>query len=232
MALALNELSSVDRDQLAAPVPVCPGWTVADVLTHTTNIHRWVVRALHQDGLERPEFPQDPPPDGVDLLGYVGEGATLLTAALHDVDLEREVFTWAGPGAARWWLRRMVHENAIHAWDAHLGAGDPSPIPATTAVDTVDEMLDVFFPKRFKPERFAGHGETMHLHATDVEGEWFVRFEPEAVVVTREHAKGDVAARGTASDLALFLWSRVTPDVLDTFGNVEILERYQGAARF
>ncbi len=50
---------------------------------------------------------------------------------------------------------------------------------------------------------------TIHLHCTDGEGEWLITRAGDDVVVTREHAKGDVAARGTASDLLLFLWGRV-----------------------
>ena len=34
-----------------------------------------------------------------------------------------------------------------------------------------------------------------------------------------EHAKGDVAARGSASDLLLFLWGRVPADALEVFGD-------------
>ena len=51
-----------------------------------------------------------------------------------------------------------------------------------------------------------------------------MRLEPDGLVVTREHAKGDVAARGTASDLLLLVWGRITPDAVDVFGDA-------GAAR-
>ena len=46
------------------------------------------------------------------------------------------------------------------------------------------------------------------------------------------HAKGDVAARGTASDLLLMMWNRITPDRLDVFGDGDLLTRWQRAARF
>ena len=53
-----------------------------------------------------------------------------------------------------------------------------------------------------------------------------MRFEPERVVVTREHAKGDVAVRGPASDLLLFLWHRIPADRLDVVGDAALLERF------
>ena len=50
--------------------------------------------------------------------------------------------------------------------------------------------------------------------------------DPEGVTVRREHARGDVAARGSASDLALFLYNRVGPEKLEVFGNAALLERF------
>ena len=60
--------------------------------------------------------------------------------------------------------------------------------------------------------RCAGPGETIHLHATDTDGEWLIRLTPDGIETSREHAKGDVAARGPASDLFLFLVGRVPPE--------------------
>ena len=47
--------------------------------------------------------------------------------------------------------------------------------------------------------------------------------------MTAEHAKGDVAARGTASDLLLFLWGRVPADTLEVFGDADLLARFRQA---
>ena len=66
----------------------------------------------------------------------------------------------------------------------------------------------MFLPRLADNFDAVGDG-TLHLHCTDVEGEWLVARRDGEVTVTREHAKGDVAARGSASDLFLFLWGRV-----------------------
>jgi hypothetical protein len=47
------------------------------------------------------------------------------------------------------------------------------------------------------------------------------------LVVTREHAKGDVAARGSASDLLRFLWGRAGADRLEVFGDDATLARFR-----
>ena len=50
-----------------------------------------------------------------------------------------------------------------------------------------------------------------------VGGEWFVSdLTPAGATFTREHRKGDVAIRGYAADLVLWLWKRY-------HGSVEIL---------
>lgn len=63
------------------------------------------------------------------------------------------------------------------------------------------------------------HVAMIHLHATDGEGEWLIRFDPGDVVVESGHAKGDAAVRGPAGDLLLWLYGRVPLDDLQAFGD-------------
>jgi predicted lipid carrier protein YhbT len=95
------------------------------------------------------------------------------------------------------------------------------------AADGIDELFAVipYWPMEPHPH---GDGETVHLHCTDLEGEWLVRLVPDGLVVTREHAKGDVAVRGTASDLSLFLYGRVVADALEVFGDAALLANFRG----
>ena len=129
------------------------------------------------------------------------------------------------------WSRRVAHETAVHRWDAQAAAGAPEPVDVRLAVDGIQEMFDLL-TARPGHERVRGDGETIHLHCTDTDGEWLVRLTPQGVAVTREHAKGDVAARGTASDLLLLLWGRVPPDRVEVFGDASLLARWQELARF
>jgi predicted lipid carrier protein YhbT len=48
----------------------------------------------------------------------------------------------------------------------------------------------------------------LHIHCTDVAGEWLVVPDGEGFALTREHAKGDAAIRGAAADVLLALWGR------------------------
>ena len=67
----------------------------------------------------------------------------------------------------------------------------------------------------------------MHLHCTDVAGEWFVVDGPDGgLITTREHAKGDCALRGSASDLIFALWRRLPLERIDVIGDAELAARF------
>ncbi len=121
----------------------------------------------------------------------------------------------------------MAQETAVHRWDAQAALGDPEPIEPELACDGIDEVLDVIVPSRLRGPEDAreGHGETYHFHRTDGPGEWLVRFDAQGATVTREHAKGDVAVRGAASDLLLFLWGRLPGERLEVLGDASLLGR-------
>ncbi len=69
-------------------------------------------------------------------------------------------------------------------------------------------------------------GGSVHLHCTDVDGEWIVAADDDgADVVTREHAKGDAAVRGPAHDLLMVLWRRRPLDTVEVFGDRAVAER-------
>ena len=119
----------------------------------------------------------------------------------------------------------------MHLWDAQNAIGDPLPIDPELAVLGIDEFLDHFIGDR-KPDVFAGAGETLHFHSTDAHGEWVITRTEAGIDVERTHAKGDVAARGPASDLLLFVWGRKLPEDLEVFGESGLLDEWQAKVRF
>lgn len=232
LADAIAAVETVEADALDRPVPSCPGWTVADLITHLTSVHRWATTIIETHATERLRRDQADFPQGDELLAAFATGAARLQASLRAADLDEVLYTWTGPAPARWWLRRQVHETAVHAWDARSALGTAHPVDAPVAVDGLDELFGVFIPRFFDPAVFGGSGETMHLHATDCDGEWLLRFEPDQVVVSAEHGKGDVALRGSASDLLLVMWNRSGYDSLETFGDLGVADRFRALASF
>jgi len=215
-----------------APVPTCPGWSVNDLLDHCAGGDRWA-RTIVATG-SRDNAPRELPPDapsGEALIPYFRDGAHELAATLEATDPTASVWTFSpSDRTARFWYRRRAQETAVHRVDAESAAGTPTPLDAELAVDGIDEFLTVFLPRL--ADNFGDVGDaTVHLHCTDVAGEWLVTNRGGEVTVTPEHAKGDVAARGSASDLALFLWGRVPADALEVFGDADLLARFRQAIR-
>ena len=64
---------------------------------------------------------------------------------------------------------------------------------------------------------------TVHLHCTDTDGEWMIRPAERGIVVTSEHAKGDLAVRGPATALLGALRTGVL-DGVEVFGDPSLFE--------
>ncbi|MEZ5376686.1 MAG: maleylpyruvate isomerase family mycothiol-dependent enzyme [Acidimicrobiales bacterium] len=229
-----TRLRAISPDHLDIDLPHIEGWTVGTVIGHTGWVFRYVTLALAATPDQPPRRADVPePPLGEAVLDWFADGADALMAAFDAVDLERIVPTFTGPQPARWWLRRLAHETAMHRWDAESAIRSPQPIDPALARDGVDEVFETFAPTRLSFDALAGTGEVIHLHATDIDdGEWLVTLGPTEITWTTGHAKGDVAARGPVSDLLLALWSRLPPSRLELFGDASLLDRWQAATTF
>ncbi len=239
LRVAGARLAALTPEELAAPVPSCPGWDVAEVVRHVGGLHWWIGRRVAEapgDHVPRNGAPAAPAdPDGLLAWSVACHDELLrsLDAARTEGRLEAQLSTWAGPQPLWWAFRRMCHETTIHAWDAQDAARDEEDeLDPELSIDAIDETFELFLPRRFDAAAFSGRGETIHLHATDAPGEWLVRVEHDGLVVTDEHAKGDVALRGPAASLLLALWNRIGLDDgdLEAFGDRELLARFRAAA--
>jgi len=218
-----------------APVPTCPDWAVADLLFHISGVHRWVTEIVEtkaQERLSRSGLPKAG--EGDDPVDWFEAGAAGLAGALEAIDPETPIWTFTSPAPApaRFWLRRMAHETAIHRVDAESAAGSPGPVaPGPLAADGIDELLEIQAVKSGWDESMADLRGSYHFHTTDVPGEWVVEFG-DGVAVRREHAKADVAVRGAASDLELFLYNRRGADGLEVFGDATLVATWSDRIRF
>jgi uncharacterized protein (TIGR03083 family) len=226
------------------PVPSCPGWNLGDLAWHLGGIwNRWgriVSEGITTlEGVEAIGRPQRPSDDF--LLDWVTSAHTAMFSALARASDDTEVWTWTGSNQPEIWVeRRMTQETAVHRWDAANAVGIPYDIPVAVAADGIDEFLTWFAARRIT-EGAAPVGGTVHLHCTDtgadiaegsddrslVGGEWLVhRLDESGIEVTREHAKGDAAVRGRASDLLLWLWRR-DAGAVEILGDTAVAERFR-----
>jgi uncharacterized protein (TIGR03083 family) len=221
-------LARAAERNLGAAVRSCPGWSVADLVWHMGEVHHFweqVARRRLQHGREA-EDAQRPSDD--DVIEWYRAGVGRLLETLVTADPSTPVWTWAPRKDIAFIVRRMAQETAVHRWDAQAAAGPPDPIDGELAVDGIDEFLDMFLAP--DGERLGDPGERIHLHAFHPEAEWLVEAGGGALHIRREHARGDAAARGTASDLLLMLWRRLSPSELDVVGDHAALERFLARA--
>jgi uncharacterized protein (TIGR03083 family) len=217
------------------PVPSCSEWTLADLVRHLGVHHRWVRANLDRtpaDGMA-PFDDIEPPPEWNAVAGWIRTGVDELARRLAETGLDKPCWTFVGEPTSGFWVRRTAHETEIHGWDGTNAAGTPLSIDATLASDGIDEWLSLagMMPRG----GVRGDGQTMHVHCTDVEGEWLVRLGADGLDVTREHAKGDVAARGPATELFLLLTRRLdlssAPGV-ELIGDEKVFAAWYDHARF
>lgn len=224
-------VTALREGPLDAAVPSCPGWTMADLANHLGNFTVWAHVLCEGTGRPKPPFPDRPEGDAV--VDWAEELAGLLVRELRATPRDTEVWTWVrSDKTAGFVARRAANELAIHRVDAQLARGAPQPIDATHAAEIIDEIF-VMRNDAEQPDPHVGSGETLHLHGTDREGdEWMITLAPDRLAVTREHAKGDLALRGTVSDLALLLYGRPTLGDVDRLGDGSVLDVWSREFRF
>ncbi len=204
----------------------CEPWVGADLLWHMIEVHySW--KFIVESHLMNPDdyVPRSKPADK-DLLTEYRAGLDELINVLSSLDPARSCWTWAGIQDVAWVIRRMAHETAVHAWDARCAAGKTTEIDAALASDGIDEFVHVMVMRNMRDEEGPLSG-SVHIHCTDVDGEWLiVPTSTSDVVVTREHAKGDCAIRGSASALLLGLWRRIPTSSLEVIGSADVAAQF------
>jgi uncharacterized protein (TIGR03083 family) len=208
LAAVVAEAPDIDLD-----VPSCPGWTLTDLAGHTGTIHRWVTALVETEATARVPFPEvNSPWESADGWSqWLASGATPLLTALRSAGPLTAVWSW-GPGrTSGWWARRMLHETTMHRVDAELtlGADDPVVDPVVAA-DGIDEFL-FNLPSARRPYRHLASlptGASLHLHATDTDGEWVIRFTDTGIAWERGHEKATTAIRGPVTSLLMFTCGR------------------------
>lgn len=218
-------LAACERAGTAAPVPTCPGWTVGDLLYHLYEVqYLWNrVTSERRETFEGMKMPTRPADDR--LIGLVRGEHVGYAAMLRSFPVDTPISTWTGPQQWAWLVRRMAQEIAVHRVDAELAAGAAGPIDAALASDGIDEFLEFFLNAQH-----GAVGGSVHIHCTDVPGEWTVREGDDGFTVTREHAKGDCAIRGAAHDILLALWRRAPLTNCDVVGDADVAARFVAAS--
>jgi uncharacterized protein (TIGR03083 family) len=223
---AARLVDAAEAAGLDAPVPTCPDWDVEQLVRHAGRPLQWAEANVGAGGQMVQPSELERPPKGAAALPWYQATARRVADVLGEADPAAVAWSWSDDHRVAFWSRRLAQETAVHRVDAQSAAGTVEPIDGELALDGIDEL---FTALPFHPAGGAvvGDGETIHLHCTDRDGEWLLRRDRDGLHVERAHAKGDIAAKGTASDLLLVLQSRLPIDAVQTFGDAAALERWQ-----
>jgi hypothetical protein len=125
----------------------------------------------------------------------------------------------------------MLHETTVHRADADFAAGAAPDIDPVVAADGIEEFLANLPSARRSREHLGSlpAGESLHLHATDSDGEWLIQFGGGTVTWSRGHAKASAAVRAPVARLLLFTYGRVpgSDASLTVFGDPALLDTWQ-----
>lgn len=225
--------AAVEAGPRQAAVAGCPGWTVYDLADHLGFVHRWAATAARTG--ERPDVDHQKPADDDGLADWYRDRLNELCDTLRNVSPDAP--TWhpfPAEQVAGLWARRQALETVVHRWDAqHAVLMDPAPIDPALASDGVDEFFSVLVPRIITRNEVTTPTPTVHLHCTDVDGEWLAWTDDDGYQFRREHAKGDAAVRGPAADLLLFMFNRTEQTgEMAVFGDESVVTEWRSIPGF
>jgi uncharacterized protein (TIGR03083 family) len=216
-----------------ASVPWSDRWTVATVARHVAGTHHVVAEIVsgrpHTDlGLFGQL--QTPAKDSPEFVEWFRSGTASLVEQLSSVPPDEECWSWFPPGrSVGWWARRMALEAVVHRWDTDAAQDREFSVASDVAADGIDEFLDVFVAAS-RAAQGSPAGPTIRFECSDRSERWWLDLSDQGErIVSREPRDASVRICGTAEQLLLVVWGRVSASDaagVEVSGDVGGLERW------
>jgi uncharacterized protein (TIGR03083 family) len=206
---------AVTGDVLAAPVPSCPGWDVAELLRHVGVVQRtvteWIGAGRH------PRSTPSALADG-DVRAWFAHGWRRLQEVLDGGPPGTPAPTWCPWDATLgFWRRRQAHEHLVHAIDVAQALGSAEPdVPDAVALDGVDEVLRLWLGTQLG-QAVGGRGDMIRVLAGD--RSWTVGLHAHLVEVHDSPVEPDAVVRAEPAVLYRWLWGRAPDSVVEVEGD-------------
>ena len=233
----IDERSAAFRAAVAAApsldltVPTCPEWTLSDLARHLSQGRRaWAATVAAGPGATGKSVPPDDPVPARAREAWparLAESTRELLDALREAGPDRGCWTWWGasqsPSTCGAVARHQLQEIAVHTYDAQLVLGAPRPLPDEVALDGVEEFLSTCCATT---SAWPHEPTAFDFQATEGRS-WRLTVDGDGARFTRLLSPGTAAGatvRGTASDLVLYLYDRISVDSLDLDGDGGLLD--------
>ncbi|MGH8867244.1 MAG: maleylpyruvate isomerase family mycothiol-dependent enzyme [Actinomycetes bacterium] len=219
-------LATAARQDLDAPVPTCPGWTVRDAVVHTAAVYGHKSAAVTLGRRPEPgEWPTEPA-SGEDPVAWFRARHAYLLDVLTTYDPDAVAWTWWPPDqTVRFWCRRMAQETAVHRVDVQSAFDDITPVGSALAADGVDELLSIFLVEESE-EEVGGTGQRVTVRLGD--RAWRSTLHPAGVELDDAIGPADAVVTGEPSELYLYLWGRRPESAVQVTGDVEAARALRG----
>ena len=214
---------------LAVSVPSCPGWHVEDLVRHVSGLY---VRFGRRVGVTEesaadagaPQFEPDEDDPIAALEAAAIELVRILAAAGPDAP-------WLSPAGRAtdvgWVARRMALETAVHRVDAELARGAANAVERELAVDGIDEVIEDRLRSRVPAADHVSLGGSLCLACSDDPAAWVVEVDRGRMRVRNGRAPANAALVAKASDVFLFTWNRVDPELLSVTGDLRVAKAWR-----
>jgi len=199
---------------LDEPIEHCPGWTMADLVQHLTEVQWFWATVVEQRLQDRPHDGRPTDIGRPELIDRFSRGAEHLVRVLGESDQETRVYTWAPKQQnVAFVTRHQVQEVVVHHWDAAHAAGADFGIEPDVAADSIEEFLTFSVSNDDDPIDPPGVtlGGSLGLQCTDIDRSWTVSDGDAPSTVRFVEGVGPETPRfaATSSDILLWLYSRV-----------------------
>ena len=220
---------------LGAKVPACPGWTVGDVVTHTSGVYRRQ-GAVIRLGRRPAQDEWEPQPVGARPLHWFRASLQAMLDELESRDPGSAALTRCPHDpTVGFWYRRMALETVVHRVDVEQALGAPTPVDEALATDGIDEVLTVFLRDGWAgPPDPAAQDPGDRSIAVRAGGlAWLCRAEAASMAVTRISERDlvndmpDATVRGSAASVLLWLWGRAPDGDVHVDGDPSFLQAFR-----
>ncbi|MFL6052668.1 MAG: maleylpyruvate isomerase N-terminal domain-containing protein [Actinoallomurus sp.] len=106
----------------------CPGWTIADLVTHLGSVYRWVGLIVGERRNERPSPQERAALDCAErrdqaLLAALAMAHAQVVEVLWSAPADLDCWSmWPAANSRHYWIRRQAHETLVHRVDVQNAA--------------------------------------------------------------------------------------------------------------
>ncbi|CAB4851708.1 unannotated protein [freshwater metagenome] len=205
---------------LGLDVPGCPGWTIADLLSHLVSVLRRRVVSLDLDAAPEGRGWGEIA-EGMDVRDVLREVYGDVCVRLRSRDQNEKTWSFRPEEqTVGFWHRRLAHEISVHRWDAQSasrGIEGADPIDPVLASDGIDELLGWLMTSHPEYPQAGATGQTVLMSAG--EHSWRIILNPMSVEVVGGSGDAGALMAAEPSGLLLEMWGRPGEHGVATMGD-------------